>query len=174
MFLSTMFVNAMFISFQSHIKRCARYALVLLFLPLTAFAKEPVSTGYFGNTAIGGHDVTAYHQLKQGDQAVEGNKEYVVEWKGAKWRFLREADSKAFAANPERYAPAYNGHCANALSLGEGLIKTDGTHWAIFDDQLYLFYAGRGTKRWLNGDYTVYKAEADRAWKAILEKRADG
>lgn len=149
------------------------YGLLLLLLPVISFAKEPVSTGYFGNTAIGGHDVTAYHQLENGADAIKGVKEYVVQWKGAKWRFVSEADSKAFAANPEQYAPAYNGHCANALSLGEGLIKTDGTHWAIFDNQLYLFFAGRGTKRWSNGDYKVYKEEADRAWKAILAKRAD-
>jgi hypothetical protein len=155
------------------IRRYFLYSLMLLLSPAMTFAKEPVSTGYFGNTAIGGHDVTAYHQLPKGADAVKGTDEYVVEWKGAKWRFTREQDSQAFAADPERYAPAYNGHCANALSLGEGLIKTNGTHWVIFDDQLYLFFAGRGTKRWLNGDYTVYKAEADRAWEAILSARAE-
>ena len=134
----------------------------------TVNAEEPVSTGYFGNVAVGGHDVTAYHQLTQEDAAVKGNKTYVITWKGAQWHFLREEDSQAFAQNPERYAPAYNGHCANALSLGEGLIRTNGQHWAIFDDQLYLFYAGRGTQRWLKGDYKIYKEEADRAWQVIL------
>ena len=72
--------------------------------------------------------------------------------------------------NPEKYAPAYNGHCANALSLGEGLIKTDGTHWEIFDDKLYLFYAPRGRNRWLNAeDYRVYKVIADQAWQALIQ-----
>ncbi len=129
----------------------------VLLLSFLTLADEPVSTSYFGNTAIGGHDATAYHQLSTDENAVKGKKDYIVEWKGAKWRFLREADSKAFANNPERYAPAYNGHCANALSLGEGLIRTNGTHWAIFDNQLYLFFAARGTQRWLSGDYNEYK-----------------
>lgn len=144
-------------------------SLLLLVCPFI-WANEPVSTGYLGSTAIGGHDVTSYHDLSPNDAAEKGNKSFVVEWKGAKWRFITEEDSKLFAANPEKYAPAYNGHCANALSLGEGLIKTNGKNWAIFDDKLYLFYASRGTQRWLSGDYKVYKEEADRAWQAIISK----
>jgi YHS domain-containing protein len=132
------------------------------------YAQEPVSTGRFNNTAIGGHDTLAYHGLSQGDKAMKGAEQYIVEWKGAKWQFLSEEDSKKFAANPEKFTPAYNGHCANALSLGEGLIRTNGKHWAIFDDQLYLFYAKRGSKRWLEGDYKKYKEQADAAWQTIL------
>ncbi len=142
---------------------------ILFFSPLL-WAKEPVSVGYFNGAAIGGHDTTAYHGLARGDKAKKGDKTYVVEWKGATWRFVTKEDSERFAANPEKFAPAYNGHCANALSLGEGLIKTNGKHWAIFDDQLYLFYAPRGAKRWLNGDYKAYKQQADSAWSEVLQR----
>jgi hypothetical protein len=134
------------------------------------FAIEPVSTGRFNDTAIGGHDTLAYHNLSIGEDAIKGSKSYVVEWQGASWQFLTEEDSKKFAANPEKYSPAYGGHCANALSLGEGLIRTNGKHWAIFDNQLYLFFASRGSNRWLKGDYKKYKAEADAAWLTIVDK----
>ena len=150
----------------------------LLFLPFLLFSAslwasdEPVSTGYFGSTAIGGHDALSYRGIAADASPVKGTKHYEVTWKGAKWRFVSEADSQLFAANPEKYAPAYNGHCANALSLGEGLIETSGKYWAIFDEQLYLFYAPRGAKRWLNGDYKQYKKEADQAWQEILSKRS--
>jgi len=152
---------------------CYRVLLLccLSILSVFSFADEPVSTSYFNNVAAGGHDVTAYHKLEQGDEAIKGDKTFEVEWKGATLRFLTKEDSKAFAADPERYTPAYNGHCANALSLGEGLIKTNGKHWAIFEDQLYLFYAPRGTKRWLSGDFKEYKAVSDRAWARILASR---
>ena len=140
--------------------------------PFTLAADEPVSTGFIGNTAIGGHDVTAYHQLAVDAKAIKGEKVYTVNWKGADWHFVTEADSEKFAANPEKFAPAYNGHCANALSLGEGLIRTNGKYWAIFDEQLYLFFAPRGAKRWQAAeDYREYKAAADRAWDAILATR---
>jgi len=132
-------------------------------------AAEPVSKSRLSGVAIGGHDSVAYHQISREPQAnaVEGAKNYVVEYKGAKWRFASEQSSELFAANPEQYSPAYNGHCANALSLGEGLIRTDGTHWEIFEDQLYLFYAKRGRDRWTDGNWKTYKMASDAAWDEL-------
>ena len=148
------------------------YWMFIFLLAPGANANEPVSVGFLNNVAVGGHDVTAYYQLDKGQTAIKGDKTFVVQYKGAQWHFLTEADRKAFAKNPEKFAPAYNGHCANALSLGEGLIPTNGKYWAIFDDQLYLFFAPRGARRWLAADdYREYKADADRAWQAILSER---
>ncbi len=143
--------------------------LSTLLLSASTWAAEPVSKSRLGGVAIGGHDSVAYHQLARSpqDQAVEGVKSYTVEYKGAKWRFLSKESSELFAADPDRYSPTYNGHCANALSLGEGLIRTDGTHWEIFDDRLYLFFAARGRDRWTDGNWKTYKAEADAAWQAL-------
>ena len=127
-------------------------SIYLSILCTTAFGQEPVSKGFFDNIAIDGNDTVAYHQQSALSQpsATTGVEEFVVLWKGAKWRFASKENSDAFAANPEKFSPAYNGHCANALSLGEGLIRTDGAHWEIFDNQLYLFFASRGRNRWLN------------------------
>lgn len=148
-------------------------SLVLLLLTIlmssAASAEEPVSKSRLGGVAIGGHDSVAYHQLQRDPQesAVEGAKSFTVDYKGAKWRFGSEESSKLFAADPEKYSPAYNGYCANALSLGEGLIRTDGTHWEIFEDKLYLFYAARGRDRWTDGNWTTYKVDADAAWEEL-------
>lgn len=135
-------------------------------------AAEPVAKSRMSGVAIGGHDTVAYHEIARDpqDEAVSGSKSYIVEYKGAKWRFASKASSELFAAEPERYAPAYNGHCANALSLGEGLIRTNGTHWEIFGDQLYLFFAGRGRDRWLGGNWEAYKEEADAAWERLSKR----
>ncbi len=54
--------------------------------------------------------------------------------------------------------------CFNALSLGEGLIKTDGTVWDLFGGKLHLFYTERGRHRWLNGNWKAYKVQADKTW----------
>lgn len=143
--------------------------ILLLLLSNLVLAAEPVSKSLFGGVAIGGSDTVAYHQQNPDQhRATKGSKSYVVEWKGAKWRFATKADRETFAANPEKYSPAYNGFCANALSLGNGLLKTDGSYWQIFDDQLFLFYAQPGEDRWSGGDYTEYKKLADRAWQDIL------
>lgn len=145
-------------------------AMVLVATAFAANAGDPVSKSFLTGIAIGGHDTVAYHKVREGEphQAIKGNKTWIVKWKDADWLFTNEADSRLFAADPQRYAPAYNGYCANALSLGEGLIKTDGTQWQIFGDQLYTFYAARGRERWLDGNFTAYKAVADQAWKDIV------
>lgn len=136
-----------------------------------ATAAEPVSKARFSGVAIGGHDAVAYHSISRSPQeaSVKGKKVFTVEYKGAKWRFLSEESSKLFAADPEKYSPAYNGHCANALSLGKGLVKTDGTHWEIFEDQLYLFYALGGRERWTDGNWKTYKVDSDAEWARLTK-----
>ena len=141
-------------------------AIALLVFQVTVAAAEPISKSRWSGVAIGGHDTAAYHALAREPQAaaIEGTKAWEVDYKGATWRFASADTAERFAADPGRYLPAYNGFCANALSLGEGLVRTDGTHWEILGDQLYLFYAGRGRDRWLDGNWQDYKADADAAW----------
>jgi hypothetical protein len=141
----------------------------LLMASLLAIAEEPVSTGFFSKVAIGGIDTVAYHEVSDGHE-VKGSKKITYEWKGAIWRFADQASRDKFAANPEAWIPEFNGFCANALSLDEGLVRTDGTVWAFFDDKLYLFYAQGGLDRWQGGDFRDYRKDAERAWQAILEK----
>ena len=147
--------------------------LILCFILLISFfhpalaAKEPVSTGLFNSSAIGKHDVLSYHKLSK---AVKGEKTYVHKWKGADWHFASEEHRDLFAANPDKYSPAYNGFCSNALSLGKGLVKTNGKVWHIWGNQLHTFYAQKGKDRWLDNDYAKVKADADKAWQAELAK----
>lgn len=135
-------------------------------------AAEPVSTSRFGNTAIGGQDTVSYHApaVRQAHKVLAGDKRFEVEYLGASWRFASRESADRFAADPARYVPHYNGFCANALALGEGLIKTDGTVWEFFGDQLYLFYGEGGRQRWLTGDWKSYRGAADAAWQAALRK----
>ena len=144
--------------------------VALLIVAFNLNADEPVSKSFLTGIAIGGHDSVAYHRIGNAEphQAIEGNQTWKAEWKGADWLFSSKTDRDLFAANPERYSPAYNGFCANALSLGEGLISTDGSHWQIFGDRLYTFYAARGRERWLAGNFEAYKLIADKAWKGLV------
>ena len=134
-----------------------------------AQAEGPVSASRLGKVAIGGVDTVAYHAADAiaAHQLKEGTKAHVVEYNGAKWCFATAENADLFRANPEKYKPAYGGFCSNALSLGEGLIGTNGTHWEIFGDKLHLFFAGRGRDRWLDGNYERYNKQAAQAWKEI-------
>lgn len=139
----------------------------MLFLISGLLLAAPVSKSFLTGVAIGGHDSVHYHSemAQVSHQAIQGK--YEFRWQGAVWKFASPSSRDVFAADPERYAPAYNGFCANALSLGEGLIKTDGSVWQIFDNQLFLFYAPAGRERWLRGDAAEYKAKADVAWERL-------
>lgn len=150
----------------------ASWILALVFLSSLAMAEEPVSKSFFGGVAIGGMDTVAYHSEKARDsgQAVPGKDRYEFEWKGATWRFANEASRDKFAKNPDKWVPEFNGHCANALSLGKGLVKTDGTVWQFFDDRLYLFYAEAGLKRWQEGNFREYRKKAEEAWAGIVAR----
>lgn len=140
--------------------------LFLSFLTAYAQAEEPVSAGFLNKAAIGRHSPMAYHQQML---AIKGSKEHVYRWKGAEWYFATAAERDIFAAEPTGYAPTYNGFCANALSLGEGLVKTNGVHWRIIDERLYLFYSAAGRKRWTTNT-DAYIREATKAWHEELNK----
>jgi hypothetical protein len=124
-----------------------------MFLPGHVSAAEPVRTGLFSNTTIGGKDTVSYvadaarpsHRVELGDRRFE------VRCLGATWRYASCESAERFAANPAAFVPRYNGHCANALSNSESLMTTDGGVWEFFGDQFHLFYSEGGRQRWLKG-----------------------
>jgi YHS domain-containing protein len=148
-----------------------RSILLSLIFILSSFnaSADVVSKSYWGDKAIGTHDTVAYHDEKVRDthQAVKGNKSFVVKYSGANWYFASQASADKFQQNPEKFKPLYNGHCANALSLGEGLVPTNGKIWEFFGDELHLFYAEAGRQRWLKGDWERYREVADQAWSKL-------
>lgn len=139
-----------------------------LFITLPGIAAEPVSADFWTKTAIGGKDTVSYQapNVKATHKVETGDKAHEVVYLGASWQFASQESADRFAASPAAYVPQYHGFCANALSLGEGLVKTDGNVWDFFGDKLYLFYADGGRQRWLRGDWQKFKIQADTAWKA--------
>ncbi|MCJ8300845.1 MAG: YHS domain-containing protein, partial [Pseudomonadales bacterium] len=115
------------------------------------------------------HDTVAYHdpQVRKDHRQVKGKKTFIVKYLDANWYFASQASADKFSANPAKYRPLYNGHCANALSLGEGLVSTKGKIWEFFGDELHLFYAEAGRQRWLKGDWKNYRKLADQAWSQL-------
>ena len=82
-----------------------------LFLGIAnASAFDEVNTSFLGGLAVDGHDSTAYFQKSA---PTEGAEEYVVEYKGATWRFADAKSRDLFAAAPDSYAPQYGGYCSN-------------------------------------------------------------
>lgn len=93
--------------------------------------------------AVSGFDVVAYQELEQAPigqsqpTPVPGKADITHEWNGAVWAFSTEANRDAFAADPEAYAPAFDGHCAYGIAKG-GKVPANPELWRIVDGTLYL------------------------------------
>lgn len=106
-----------------------------------AFAGEQYvdRTGY----AASGYDVVAYFSLDQNPvgqsqpAAVPGKASITAEYNGATFAFATEANRDAFLADPAKYAPQFDGHCAYGVSKG-GKVPGNPNLWRIVDDKLYL------------------------------------
>lgn len=144
-----------------------RTIMILLLTTVASLARageDPVYTGLLSNTGAGGFDVVGY--FEQG-QALKGSAEFQSEYQGAQWRFASTDHQARFEANPERYAPAYGGYCAWAVSQGY-LAKGDPQHWSIVDGRLYLNYNQDIQDRWL-ADTTGFIRQANAHWPQVLE-----
>lgn len=136
-----------------------------LFTTGSALADEdPVYTGLLSNTGAGGYDTVSY--FKTGEP-VKGSTKFTTEYMGATWRFSTAENLALFEENPERFAPAYGGYCAWAVSQGY-LAKGDPQHWAIRDGRLFLNYDESVQQRWLK-DTEAFIRQADRNWPQVLE-----
>ena len=85
----------------------------------------------------------AYFDLPQSDvgtpqaEAVEGKSSITAEHNGATFAFSTEANRDAFVADPEKYVPQFDGHCAYGVSKG-GKVPANPHLWRIVDGKLYL------------------------------------
>ena len=66
-----------------------------------------------------------------------GRADITAEYNGARWAFASEDNRKAFLADPARYAPAYDGHCAYGIAQG-GKVPGNPNLWRVVDGKLYL------------------------------------
>ncbi|WP_205967428.1 YHS domain-containing (seleno)protein [Aquisalinus luteolus] len=135
-----------------------------LFHFTTASAADPIYTGLFSSTAVGGYDPVAY--FTQGEP-VQGSKEYTTDHEGAEWRFSSAENRDLFIANPSAYAPQYGGYCAWAVAEGK-LAKGDPSYWTIVDGKLYLNYDRKVQETW-ETDIPGFIMKADANWPDILD-----
>ncbi|MCR9085585.1 MAG: hypothetical protein NXH97_02440 [Rhodobacteraceae bacterium] len=121
-----------------------RFAYAAGFALLTstaAFAGDQYidGTGF----AVSGYDPVAYFSLEQAPvgspqpAGIPGRADITAEHNGATFAFASEENRDTFLANPDAYAPQYDGHCAYGVSKG-GKVPGNPNLWRIVDDKLYL------------------------------------
>lgn len=118
-----------------------------------------------GGLAVRGTDVVAY--FLQG-RPVAGSAAHTHAWRGATWRFASAANRDRFAADPERYAPAYGGFCAYAVSEGY-TAPIDPAAWRIVDGRLFLNFDRSVQRRW-ERDIPGRIARGDANWPGLSQR----
>lgn len=118
---------------------------------LLSAAFAVLSTGAFAGPqyvdetgfAVSGYDVVAYFSLPQSavgapqTDPIPGRSDITADYNGATFAFSSEANRDAFLADPAKYAPQFDGHCAYGVSRG-GKVPANPNLWRIVDDKLYL------------------------------------
>lgn len=134
----------------------AYFLLTILFLEFT-----PSLIVYAAdNIAIDGYDTVAYFTL---NKATKGNDQFAHQWNGRTWHFSSLAHKELFSANPEKYAPQFNGFCANGLSDGHAVAASP-RNWRIIDGKLYLFFSEYGRDQW-SGNVKSLLQDANETFK---------
>jgi YHS domain-containing protein len=123
--------------------------------------------------AVSGRDVVAYFSLPANGrsvQAVPGRAQFTTEWNGARYAFSTDANRQAFIADPQRYAPQFDGHCA--FAAGEGYkAPASPNAWRIIDGKLYLNYSLAIQRKWSpRASASISAGEAN--WKTLGEQAA--
>ena len=112
-----------------------------VFPSTAAFAKKVFGTN---SGAIRGYDPVAYFTVSK---PVKGKSSFKTQWNGSTWLFSSQANLDAFKVEPAKYAPAYGGYCAWAMSQGRVAITVPQA-WDIKGGRLYLNYSLDVRKKW--------------------------
>ena len=115
--------------------------------------------------AIRGYDPVAYFT---DGKPVKGSAEYKADHKGSTFHFRSQANRDAFAADPAKYAPQYDGYCAFGTAAGYKA-ATHPSAFTIVDSKLYLNYNQDVQKKW-GSDIPGYVKSADGKWPEVAKQ----
>lgn len=150
----------------------AALAAVLLAGPALAGPQYVDASGY----AVSGYDPVAYFDLPQAAEGqsqpapVPGRADITAEHNGATFAFASEANRDRFLADPARFAPQFDGHCAYGVAVG-GKVPANPTLWRIVDDRLYLNIDAKVARKWQR-DIPGYVADAAENWPGLEPRPA--
>ena len=118
-----------------------RAALASLAVLAAALSPVVLSSAHAGEQLVDkkgranfGYDVVAYHTQ---NAAVEGTDEFSAQYNDATFLFASAEHRDLFLANPERFAPAYDGHCAFAI-ISYKKLTVDPEAFVIADPETHL------------------------------------
>ena len=99
----------------------------------TAAQNEPLNAGK--RVALKGYDPVSYFTDGKPEK---GSSEFTFAFDDTTYWFKSAEHQARFSADPERYAPQFDGYCAVQLSRGRK-VEADPEAWTITNGKLYVF-----------------------------------
>ncbi|QNM84808.1 hypothetical protein H9W90_11455 [Polaribacter pectinis] len=142
------------------------FAFLLLITSTTFFGQDyNLKKGYVAE----GYDVVSYFDNKP----KEGNKDFISEYDGVKFKFSSKENLEKFKKSPKKYIPQYGGYCAYAIGKNGEKVDVNPKTFEIRDGKLYLFYDAwfnNTLKNWKEEGAEKLKKQADINWTKIQKK----
>jgi YHS domain-containing protein len=145
-----------------------RFAMVALAtVALNLWTAMALAGEYFekDGVALRGYDPVSYFTVSKPQQGVSAHAHV---YKGSTFWFASEQNRKAFAADPEKYAPQFGGYCAYGVASGGYKVSTQPEAFAVVAGKLYLNYNTEVQKLWQK-DVPGFIATADKKWPATAK-----
>jgi YHS domain-containing protein len=126
--------------------------------------------------AVSGYDTVSYFDLTQSEvgspqaSPLPGKASIVAEHNGVTFAFASEENRKRFLADPAKYAPQFDGHCAFGVAKG-GKVPGNPQLWRIVDGKLYLNIKDTVVSQW-EEDIPGYITSAGKNWTKLEKKAA--
>lgn len=143
-----------------------RTFMIFFMLGLSSSIAQQIDYNTKKGFIANGYDVVAYFN----NEAIEGNKKFITEFDGTKFKFSSQKNLDVFNASPKKFIPQYGGYCAYAVGVKGNKVSIDPETFEIRDDKLYLFYNSWGTNTlelWLKEGVKGLQEKADKNWEDL-------
>ena len=142
----------------------AGFVTLAMVAPCILLAAEPAG-GKGERVALQGYDPVAYFADGHPEK---GSAEFSASFDGASYWF-KNADHRAlFTADPDHYAPRFNGYCTVMVSRGVRY-EANPELWAIADGKLWVF-GGPGARSAFQEKSGDIIAKATENWSEVRQK----
>jgi YHS domain-containing protein len=112
--------------------------------------------------ALKGYDPVAYFT---DHKPVQGSAQFMASYDDVTYWFANAAHRATFVANPDRYAPQYDGFCAINVARGHKY-EPDPEAWKIADGKLYVFQGKKGVPMFVAQEAKIV-AQANANWPEL-------
>lgn len=135
-------------------------------LPALPAIGERMSTDDLSGIALYGYDPVSYFV---DGKPKAGRAEFEYGWGGAIWRFATAANREAFVAEPQVYAPLFDGYDAAAVAQGR-IVESNPQAFAILSGRLYFFHSDVSRLAFLSD--AALRRKSEQAWPDAVRQLA--